>query len=178
MPWRKRRRDRRDIFDMFGPFGDTFKEIEEMMDRMFRTLEEEEKRFEKMPLVYGFSFTIGPDGEPVIQRFGNVQPMGREYVDTNVREPFADVIEDKEKKEIIITVEMPGIEKEDIKIEGRENGIVIKAEGKSRNYHKDIPLDKEVEIDQTKATYKNGILEVRAKLKKVEETKSKEIKVD
>ncbi|MFQ6050129.1 MAG: archaeal heat shock protein Hsp20 [Candidatus Hydrothermarchaeota archaeon] len=175
MSWRRRRRD---IFDIFGHFGDAFEEIEEMIDRMFRTLEEEEKKFERIPLVYGFSLTMGADGKPLIQRFGNVQPMGREFVDINVREPFADIIEDKEKRELIITVEMPGVEKEDIKIEGRENSIVIKAEGKTRKYRKEIPLDKEIELDKTRATYKNGILEVRTKLKKVKEEKSKEIRVD
>ena len=112
---------------------------------------------------------------------------------TNYRQALSDITETD--KEIIATVELPGVEKEDININATETGIEIKVEKKDehkdenkkkgiykleRNYvgfYKYIALPENALIDDIKATYKNGVLELRIP-KKEEQKKGKRIKVN
>jgi HSP20 family protein len=80
---------RRKLRRWFGDFlpEDVFRQIEEMMNRMMNEMNEgtlfDSEAFEEMlrnpestsPFVFGFSMKVGPDGKPIIQRFGN-PPMG------------------------------------------------------------------------------------------------------
>lgn len=79
---------------------------------------------------------------------------------------------------MVITAEMPGITKEDAKVTISEGLVTIHAEKGSKKYHTELPIDKELDADSTKASYINGILELRIQLKKSEKSKSKEIKID
>src|ERR671921_1879074 len=75
-------------------FDDMFREFDEMRREMSRTFSEQFKNIENKvpkdlikeyetsegvkvrevgPIVYGYSMTIGPDGKPNIQEFGNVK---------------------------------------------------------------------------------------------------------
>lgn len=104
--------------------------------------------------------------------------------------PLVDVAESKD--EILIKAELPGLNKEDIKISVSEGRLHIagerlkEKEEKEGTYHRIeraygrfervLPLPVEVETSKTKATYKNGILEVR--LPKAEKAKPKEIGIE
>ena len=79
---------------------------------------------------------------------------------------------------MIITAEMPGITKEDVKVTMEEGLVKIHAEKGNRKYHTEIPVDKELDADTTKASYINGVLELRIQSKKLLKPKSKEIKVE
>ena len=76
--------------------------------------------------MYGYSMTIGPDGKPRVKEFGNVKsPMRTGFFGipmiSSEREPMLDItITDKEVK---VAVEMPGVSKENIKINAY-NGTV------------------------------------------------------
>ncbi|MFL6421004.1 MAG: Hsp20 family protein, partial [Nitrososphaeraceae archaeon] len=78
--------------------------------------------------------------------------------------------------------EMPGVNKEDIKVNVSDKYATIHAEKGDKKYHTDIPVD--VELDDSassssaKATYTNGILELNIKLKQAPKEKAKEIKVE
>lgn len=107
-----------------------------------------------------------------------------------VREPFADVVETD--KEVKVAVEIPGVDKKDIKIKTTENSIEISAETKreekeekkgyirrERSYgkfYRAMTLPVKVDATKAKASYKNGVLEVT--LPKTEEEKKTEIKVE
>jgi len=107
-----------------------------------------------------------------------------------VRTPFVDVQETD--KEIIIGAEIPGVDKRDITINATEDSIEISAEvsteakeekegflRRERRYgkfYRSLPLPSEVDPTKAKATYKNGILEIR--LPKVGTSKKKTIKVE
>ena len=70
------------------------------------------------PLVYGYSMTIGPDGKPKVKEFGNVRSLGRRGgamapALTAEREPLSDII--TTDSDVKVTVEIPGISKQDIK---------------------------------------------------------------
>ncbi|MEM2990841.1 MAG: Hsp20/alpha crystallin family protein, partial [Halobacteria archaeon] len=73
-------------------FGDEFREIVDMIDRLFNAIRAG-RAFEE-PLYYGFSVRIGPGGEPEIRTFGNIEPTMRE-IRPGTREPFTDVIIDE-----------------------------------------------------------------------------------
>lgn len=153
-----------------GFFDEFEKEIEEMnetISRMMRSLGEE-------PLVYGFSVQVGPDGVPHVEHFGNVRSTGR---GENVREPYTSSIIDEKSNEFNITVEMPGIKKEDIEVNAIENEVIIKANGE-RKYYKSVRTPSPVDPDSAKARYNNGLLEVTLKLKEPAKPKGKAVKIE
>ena len=93
---------------------------------------------------------------------------------------------------IVIKAELPGISKEDITLEVKENTLSIKGEKKfekdvkEESYHRversygafqrAFALPSTVQQDKVKAKFRDGILEVT--LPKAEEAKPKQIKVD
>ncbi len=167
------RRRRRTLFDL----------IDELFQEIWEELEEFERRFrfyhpvvreeitEVQPIVYGIRIEVGPDGRPRIYEFGNVKRMGRErprIVVTEETEPLTDVYEEDDKVRII--VELPGVDKDKIKIRAIDDRhIVVEASNHDRRYRKEIELPTEVDVDSAKATFRNGVLEIVIKKKKVRE---------
>ncbi len=148
-----------------------FEEFEEEMNRLMDTMHSAENE----PLVYGFSMHAGSDGIPHVQHFGNVRPLES---GENARELFTSSIIDEKNNEFIITAEMPGIRKEDIKIKATESEVAIKAESEGRKYYKSINTPCPVVPDSAKAKYNNGVLEVTLKLKEAQKPKGKTVKIE
>lgn len=173
------RRKRRSIFDLFN---ELFKEVEEELldfERQFErfTREFAEGRIEvKRPYVYGFRIFIGPDGKPKIEEFGNVKRVGGRPKISEEREPLVDIIE--EQNQVIVVAEMPGVEKDKIKVRAVGNTLIIEGSDTDRKYYKEIELPTEVKPETAKATYRNGVLEVRIEKLKKEGKKGIEIKVE
>jgi len=169
----------RSIFDYIN---EMFREMEEMMRRDFedvwkdvpknlireRTLPDGSKIRQWGPFIYGYSVTIGPDGKPKIREFGNVKPeAGFRRPQISIREerePLIDVMETAE--EIKVVAELPGVEKENIKLYGTEDTLTISVDTPERKYYKKVELPSKVDTKKTKASYKNGVLEVTLKKKK------------
>ena len=128
------------------------------------------------PYYYGYSMTIGPDGKPIVKEYGNVRPSLLPNAET--REPLADVIVDEKEKVLKIVAEMPGVEKKDVKIEVIGHTINIDAEHAGRKYHTKIPIKQKVDEDSVKATYANGILELKFNLKEDYRPKGKTVPVE
>ena len=146
---------------------DEFRRFEEMMNRMFE----------------GF---MGRPGRRLML------PSGErgEVVPAESRQPFIDVIETD--KEVIASAEMPGLEKQDIKINLTEDRLEISAETKheekkeekgylyrerrSGSYYRAISLPSPVDPDTSKASYNNGVLEI--KMPKTEIKKKKPLKIE
>lgn len=146
-----------------------FKRIEEMVPRELIRERKTEKGVEKMfgPFVYGYSITIGPDRKPIIREFGNIKPrIGRRFLELKgEREPLVDVISEEEV--IRVVAELPGVNKEDIQLDVADRLLTIKVDTPERKYYKEVELPEEAEAEGAKATYKNGVLEVTLKKKKV-----------
>lgn len=179
--------------------GPWYYETEEMIREMERMFEENMKELEKNvpkelvreqklpdgtirkewgPFIYGYSMTIGPDGKPVVREFGNVKPSfvaGGKLSLKDGREPLVDVI--STNGEIKVIAEVPGVNKQDIKIVAAEDSISIQADTPERKYRKEIDLPLAVEPDSAKSVYKNGILEITFK-RKEKERSGVSIKVD
>ncbi|MCD6503342.1 MAG: Hsp20/alpha crystallin family protein [Thermoplasmata archaeon] len=190
--WPRKRRRRWDPWEPYG-FEDIFEElmeemtlIDEYFNKIFYDLR---RRFEEMArtgspksVVYGFTISIGPDGKPRIETFGNVprQVMPRGITEEQLeeeREPLVEIVEDKDK--VYVTVELPGVDKDKIDLEVMDgNKLLIKAEGENRKYKKVLELPADVDPDSIKATYKNGILDIIIKKKGSEKRSGKKIKIE
>ena len=196
------------LFSGRSPFGSwnfniLFREFDEMRNQMERTFSEPFKNIENRvpkelvkeyetpeggkvrevgPIVYGYSMTIGPDGKPNIREFGNVKSpfAGRGLFEqpsiSSEREPLVDI--SSTDREVKVIVEMPGIKKENIKINAYENSVEIISDDPQRKYHKVIDLPPEADIETVKSLYNNGILEIVFNKKKQTKSKGKEIKVE
>jgi HSP20 family protein len=103
--------------------------------------------------------------------------------------PLIDVFE--EGDDVVVKVELPGMKKEDISVDFSDGTVIISGEKKQeekieqKNYHmieraygsftRSIRMPVQVQADKTKATFKEGILEIR--VPKTEEAKKKERKI-
>jgi len=157
--WWKRRRRRHPWFDIFGEFDRLSEMMDEMMRKAFETPHMGTKT--QGPYVYGFSMSVGPNGKPVIREFGNVRgsrfgPEVREE-----REPLVDTLE--EEKEVVVVAELPGVEKDDINLHTTGDRLTISVNTPQRKYHKELSLPARVDYKSARASYKNGVLEVRLK---------------
>jgi HSP20 family protein len=171
--WQRRKRT-----PFFRGWG--FEDIDKIFDEMEKMMEEEFKDFasrvpkdyvrerklpdgsttrEFGPFVYGYSMKVGPDGKPEIREFGNVKPRrnGLPHVQEE-REPLVDIIE--ANGEIQVVVELPGVEKKDIKLSGTDDTLTIAVDTAQRKYFKEVTLPAKVKVREAKSQYKNGVLEV------------------
>jgi HSP20 family protein len=146
------------------------------MDDIFEEFKDSDNLQTYGPYYYGYTMTIGPDGKPVVKEYGNVKPALLPTSD--VREPFVDVLVDDKEKVLKLVAEMPGVEKKDIKIVVEGRTVNLDAEHGEKKYSAKVPIRQKVDEDSVKATYANGILEVRFKLKEDEKPKGRTVEVE
>jgi HSP20 family protein len=79
------------------------------------------------------------------------------------REPLVDII--KGPEELRVVAEVPGVNKEDLRLRADENSLIIESITGQPRYHKRVELPETVDATTAKSNYKNGILEVSFKLK-------------
>jgi HSP20 family protein len=166
---------------IFEDMAKEFEEAEDMLGRVFRTVREinPSNLVGNFPYYYGYHVTIGPDGKPHVREFGNVRPSAKGLVEqSGTRTPLVDTALDEKQNTLKITAEMPGVNKEDIKVDVSDQYVTIHAEKGEKKYHADIPVDVELDDASAKATYSNGILELKIKLKQAPKSKAKEIRVE
>ena len=166
---------------IFEDVDKEFADAEEMLNRMFRTVRETKPSdiAGTFPYYYGYQITVGPDGKPKVREFGNVRPSARGLVEqTGIREPLVDSKLEEKDNTLTITAEMPGVTKQDIKVKISEGYVTIHAEKGEKKYHTDIPVDIQLDEKSAKATYSNGILELKLKLKAPPKPKETEVQVE
>ncbi|HJR47800.1 MAG TPA: archaeal heat shock protein Hsp20 [Nitrososphaeraceae archaeon] len=157
-----------------------FSEAEDMLNRMFNTATVSgAEGSHGQPYFYGYQISVGTDGKPRIREFGNVRPSQKELMEqSEARQPLVDTSVNEKENTMIITAEMPGITKEDVKVTVEEGLVKIHAEKGNKKYHTELPVDEELDADTTRASYINGVLELRIQFKKPLKPKSKDIKVE
>ena len=181
-----------------GFFDDMFRGFDQMRREMEREFEDIEKRIPKDlvreyttpeggkvreagPFVYGYSMTVGPDGKPRVREFGNVKPsrgfggMARPEISGEL-EPLVDIT--TTDNEVKVVIEMPGINKNNIRINAYDQTLEVKSDDPKRKYHKAIEVPPETDIETARSTYNNGILEITFKKKDQAKSKGKTIKVE
>jgi len=169
--WFRKRRPSKDPF--FGDMDEMFHEMEKMMDEELKKFTQKvpkeyvkERKLpdgstvkELGPFVYGYSMKIGSDGKPEIQKFGNIKkglkgtPLVKEE-----REPLVDIVETN--SDVHVVVELPGVEKSDIKLQGTEDSLEIAVDNPQYKYYKEVKLPVKVKVKEANSSYKNGVLEV------------------
>jgi HSP20 family protein len=172
----------------------TSSEMEDLMEREFSGLPEkipeEYVRETRLPsgavarqwgpFVYGYSMIVGPDGRPRIREFGNIKPetrMGRPSLDIkDKREPLADVV--ATNGEVQVIVELPGVAKNDIKLTGTEESIIVSVNTAERKYYKKLELPVKVNPKTAKSKYNNGVLEITVSKLEEERTEGDPINID
>jgi HSP20 family protein len=94
--------------------------------------------------------------------------------------------------EVVVKVELPGVKKEDTEVVIRDNYLIIRAEKKEEveenrkhlhireriygKFERVIPLPADVDPDKAKASFKDGVLEIR--LPKRSATQEKKITIE
>ncbi len=161
------------------PMDNWFEDFERGFEEMFKDLDLpkdliRERKLpngatvrEMGPFVYGYSLSVGPDGKPVIREFGNVKPslkggrFGAPQPRLSVkeeREPLVDAIVHDDVVKVV--AELPGVEKSDIVLHCDGRKLTVKVDTEKHRYYKDLELAVEVDPDTSRATYKNGVLEL------------------
>lgn len=166
---------------LFEGIDREFQDAEEMLNRMFRTVREMKPADAAgtFPYYYGYQITVGPDGKPRVREFGNIRPSARGLVEqTGVREPLVDTKLEEKDNALVITAEMPGVTKQDIKVKVGQDYVTIHAEKGEKRYHTEIPVDVELDDKSAKASYSNGILELKLRLKEPLKPKETEVQVE
>ncbi len=115
-------------------------------------------------------------------------------VTSNYKKPLSDIYETN--KDVIIEVEMPGLDKKDIKIDLTEDGIEIKAETNTEiknedkqkgiyrlersysGYSRFFSIPKNTNLEKAKADYKDGILKITIPKKEIIEQKRKMLEIN
>ena len=127
-------------------------------------------------------FIRRPFGRPLLSRF----PRLMEEIAPS---PSVDIFE--EKDDVVLKTELPGMTKDDIEINLTDDMITLSGEKKheekieEKNFYRhersygsfkrSFNLPAEVQSDKAKASFKNGVLEVR--IPKTEEAKKKAVKI-
>jgi HSP20 family protein len=131
--------------------------------------------------------TIGPDGKPQIREFGNVKPSAKPEVPFGSSRPGIDIKEEREPLvdvittdgEVKVVAELPGVDKNDIKVYGTEKSLSISVDTSQRKYSKEVDLPVSVNPKSAKSVYKNGVLEVTlTKTREEKKPKGEPIKVE
>ena len=112
--------------------------------------------------IYGFTVKVGLGEEgPRIEPFGNIRrdaKSGRTEVQ-EVREPMVDVFE--EDDHLLVLAELPGIGKDDVRIDLQDDVLTISAEKKDKKYRKEVLLPRSVSKEKMQVSCNNGVLEIK-----------------
>ncbi len=160
------------------PFEEMLKRLDESIPSEFSDLVKEEKMPSGTvrrygPFVYGFSYTAEPGREPIFREFGNIRPSYRGIEPSEGREPLVDVMAEKDKYKIF--VELPGVDKGNVKLDVADDSVEVSTNDEKK-FYKMIRLESTIDPDSAKASYKNGVLTLE--LDKKAKRKGKDIKID
>ena len=145
------------LLEKLGDLAEKAEKLSENGDIQGATLEEKEVRG-----VYGFSVKVGLGDKGVqVEPFGNVHKdkrTGRTVVD-EVREPLVDVFE--EEDHVLVVVEMPGMNEEDVHLELQEDILTITAARGRKKYRKEVLLPTAFPVERMSHTCHSGVLEIK-----------------
>ena len=130
-------------------FEEMIKKLDESMPSEYSDLVKEEaapsgtiRRYG--PFVYGFSYTAEAGKEPIFREFGNIHPSYRGIEPSSGREPLVDVMDEKEKYKIF--VELPGVDKGNVKLDVAEDSIEVSTVDEKK-FYKMVRLESTVDPD-------------------------------
>jgi len=164
-PWWKRRKKKdpwfNDLYDELERLGDLIDEtMQKALDNPFKDTPTKRNSFK------GFSVKIGSDGKPRIREFNNRQPRQDELEVSDDPEPLVDLIDDGET--LVVLAALPGVNKDDIDLRLTGNSLTFSVDAADFEWYDELKLPARVNPKSARASYKNGVLEI--KVKKVEKS--------
>jgi len=93
----------------------------------------------------------------------------------NRTQPKIGTVEEREDC-IVLTADLPGVEKKDIELSVHAESVAFKATTEDRDYDFGQSFDFELNPNKVKATFNNGVLDVT--IHKITPTKGKIIKIE
>tara|TARA_R110000737_G_scaffold18026_1_gene35963 strand:+ start:119 stop:532 length:414 start_codon:yes stop_codon:yes gene_type:complete len=107
-------------------------------------------------------------------------------IDNNSRQPImakpkheGTMSYEEREKDIVFTIDMPGVAKKDIEVEILEHSISVKAEnGGKRKYNYSRRFKPSVDTKSAKATFTNGVLDITINKVVVEKPKGTVVKIN
>ena len=158
-PWWKRRKKKKpwfnDLYDELEKLGDLIDET------MQKALDDSKDTPTKRNRFKGFSVKIGPEGKPRIREFNNRQPRQAESEVSDDPEPLVDIIEEGET--VIVLAALPGVNKDDIGLRLTENALTFSVDAADFEWYNELKLPARVNPKSARASYKNGVLEIKVK---------------
>lgn len=153
--------------DIWSEWEEIFRNFDRRFEEMFSGMDENVR-------TYGYTMYQGPDGIPHVREFGNA--VG-DYtpIPAGTREPFTDVT--REGDSVHVTVELPGVAKEDIDLEVSDAALSVSVDTEKKKFAKSIALPCDVKSDTAKAEYNNGILEIVMEAKKAS-SKARKVRIE
>lgn len=148
--------DEKNYRGLFDDMDDLMDEIEKQMEGMIRQFKSNGLPLNRY-ITRGFTVEFGPEGEPFFRTFGDSMATG------GSREPLIEQYVDKDSLRVVC--EVPGVDKEEIRLQATEDTMDVSAETPARTYNANFSLKEAVDPQSSVATYNNGILEVRFKLR-------------
>ena len=168
-----RRKNERDFFDI----------MRDEMETMFGDFMDDFGFFEANPLF---------ENRKMLSDFSDKKALANKEQTPKYRKALADYWETD--NEIVATVKLPGVDKKDIDINLEDDSLEIKVEKKQEDEKKDknsysymktcsgfyrrIPLPEFALSEKAKATYNNGVLEVRIPKKELPKKEKKKLMIE
>lgn len=167
----EKKKRKRDPFGLSDDIRYLEKIMAKMMKQAFRGLGEtpirkgkpknfSRKSEEQSPPIRGFFVKKEGKGKPKIKKLTGRKSKTLDKEKMR-REPLVDVKE--EKQHLIVTAHLPGANQQDIKLKLKNKRLIISVTTHSGRYHKKVELPTQVEKKDYRATYKNGVLQVKLK---------------
>jgi HSP20 family protein len=158
-PWWKRRKKKNpwfnDLYDELERLGDLIDET------MQKALDNPSKDAPTKRDFKAFSVKIGPDGKPRIREFNSRQPQQPESEVSDDPEPLVDVIEEGET--VVVLVALPGVNKDDIDLRITGDTLTFSVDAADFEWYDELKLPARVNPKSARASYKNGVLEIKVK---------------
>lgn len=108
--------------------------------------------------VYGFTIRTLAGSKSAVRPFGNVRKTPQGPVIDEVRQPLADVFEEKDRLRVV--AELAGCEQKDVRTELKGDILVIRADTGDRKYFGEVLLPCPVDESSLRSFYRNGVLEI------------------
>jgi HSP20 family molecular chaperone IbpA len=94
------------------------------------------------------------------------------------RTPLSEIRVDDKTDDMMVILEMPGVNKEDIEITVTDAVLTVVAESENRKYKRSFSFSKEFDPTKTKASFNNGVLEITLKTIETEEVRGHRVQID
>jgi HSP20 family protein len=159
-PWWKRRKKKNpwfnDLYDELEKLGDL---IDENMQKAIGNPSKDTPTKRKNSKT--FSVKIGPDRKPKIREFNVSQPLQAESEVSDDLEPLVDILDEGET--VVVLAALPGVNKDDIDLRLTEKSLTFSVDAVEFEWYDELRLPARVNPKSARASYKNGVLEIKVK---------------